>query len=444
MQSEDFDMKVRDAAEYHHPAYDEKAWMKMEQLLNKHMPLEKDRKRRFLLILFFFLLLGGGAFLWLGTGNITGSKSAISKTSIAKNGVGNKNDNDSGKDKDRSGDINSKEQNEEDKTKDQVGQKEEEKIFRPDKNNELIQKNKKDQITERLSGNKDRTIKEKTKSVGRKEVKIKTTKDPLVKAIQPDPVKIIDNENRKNDKQLSKNNDPKIEKEWLHTKFPSIDSLNLSETNKPAITKLSHKKGSFFLAASVAPDLSIVGLKEPGKVRTSYGFGLGYTKGRITVRSGLYVARKVYSAYPEDYKAPAAFYTRYPNLQEVKADCKVYEIPLLVSYNLKKSGASPWFLNAGISSYLLKRETYDYYYKWNLSDPVVHRVRTITNANQHYFSVMTFSAGYQKALSKKISLVAEPYVKLPMTGIGFGKVKLNSAGVLISVAYKPFGSKIRK
>ncbi len=435
MQSEDFDMKIRDAAEHHHPAYDDKAWMKMEQLLDKYMPLEKDRKRRFLLILFFFLLLGGGAFVWLGTGNITGSKSAISKATIVKNEVGNKNDTDLNRGKDRSGVINSKEKSEEEKTKDQAGQKEVEKTFQPDKNIELIQKNKKDQITERIAVNKYRTIREKTKPAGGKEVK---------KAIQPDPVKIIDKENKKNDELLTKNNDLKIKNEWLHTQFPSIDSLSLSEMNKPSITKLSHKKGSFFLAASVAPDLSIIGLKEPGKVRTSYGFGLGYTKGRITVRSGLYVARKVYSAYPEDYKAPTAFYTRYPNLQEVKADCKVFEIPLLVSFNLKKSGASPWFLTTGISSYLMKRETYDYYYKWNISGPVVHRQRTITNANEHYFSVLTFSAGYQKALSKKLSLVAEPYFKLPMKGIGFGKVKLNSAGVLISVAYKPFGSKIRK
>jgi hypothetical protein len=86
----------------------------------------------------------------------------------------------------------------------------------------------------------------------------------------------------------------------------------------------------------------------------------------------------------------------------------------------------------------MKRETYDYYYKWNASGPIVHRERTIRNANQHYFSVATVSAGYQRALGKKISLIAEPYLKMPLTGIGFGKVKLNSAGVLISVAFKPF------
>ena len=53
MQSEDFDKKIKEAAEHHHPAYDEKAWDKMEKKLDKHMPTEKDDRRR----VFFFLLL---------------------------------------------------------------------------------------------------------------------------------------------------------------------------------------------------------------------------------------------------------------------------------------------------------------------------------------------------------------------------------------------------
>ena len=35
----------------------------------------------------------------------------------------------------------------------------------------------------------------------------------------------------------------------------------------------------------------------------------------------------------------------------------------------------------------------------------------------------------------------EPYVKLPLTGIGYGKVKLNSGGILFSIGIKPFAAK---
>ncbi len=63
MQSEEFDKRVKEAADHHHPAYDEKAWGKMEQLLDKHLPQEKDNRRRIVFFLLFFLLLGGGAWI---------------------------------------------------------------------------------------------------------------------------------------------------------------------------------------------------------------------------------------------------------------------------------------------------------------------------------------------------------------------------------------------
>ena len=64
------DHMIRDAAENHHPAYNDKAWDKMEKLLDKHLPEEKDRKRP-LFFLLLFLLLGGAAFfaVYQFTGN---------------------------------------------------------------------------------------------------------------------------------------------------------------------------------------------------------------------------------------------------------------------------------------------------------------------------------------------------------------------------------------
>ena len=61
MQFDFFDKKIKEAAENHHPAYDEKAWTKMEKLLDKHLPQKKDDRRRIIFfLLLFFLLVGGG------------------------------------------------------------------------------------------------------------------------------------------------------------------------------------------------------------------------------------------------------------------------------------------------------------------------------------------------------------------------------------------------
>src|ERR1700741_4582486 len=64
MQFEDLDKKIKEAADQHHPAYDEKAWRKMEKLLNQHLPLQKDDRRRILFLL-LFLLVGVGGFLMI-------------------------------------------------------------------------------------------------------------------------------------------------------------------------------------------------------------------------------------------------------------------------------------------------------------------------------------------------------------------------------------------
>src|SRR5688572_356564 len=55
---ENFDKKIREAAERHHPAYDENAWARMEKLLDREMPLKENRRRRFLMILFLLAGLG--------------------------------------------------------------------------------------------------------------------------------------------------------------------------------------------------------------------------------------------------------------------------------------------------------------------------------------------------------------------------------------------------
>ncbi|MBK6936118.1 MAG: hypothetical protein IPH18_03985 [Chitinophagaceae bacterium] len=64
MPFEEFDMKIREAADQHHPAYDEKAWAKMEKLLDKHMPQEKKR-RRFIFWFFPLVIVAGAGIFFL-------------------------------------------------------------------------------------------------------------------------------------------------------------------------------------------------------------------------------------------------------------------------------------------------------------------------------------------------------------------------------------------
>jgi hypothetical protein len=49
--------------------------------------------------------------------------------------------------------------------------------------------------------------------------------------------------------------------------------------------------------------------------------------------------------------------------------------------------------------------------------------------------VLNLAAGYERDLSAHWSVLAEPYVKLPMGGVGAGKVRLASGGVFLGIKY---------
>jgi hypothetical protein len=197
-----------------------------------------------------------------------------------------------------------------------------------------------------------------------------------------------------------------------------------------------------FFIVSAGPDFSTVGVNKIGRIEPVIGAGIGYQfSKRFSVRTGFYTARKVYNANPEDYHPPANFWAYYPNLKNIEANCKVYEIPVTIDYTFSQNKKQSWFVSAGLSSLLMKEETYEYYYKPNSSPTYVSYTRTIKNENNHYFSVLNFSGGYTRNINKNFSLRAEPYAKFALGGVGYGKVNLNSGGVLFSAIIKPFATK---
>jgi hypothetical protein len=169
----------------------------------------------------------------------------------------------------------------------------------------------------------------------------------------------------------------------------------------------------------------------------AWGLGAAYTWNRVTLRAGVFSASKIYWAGPEDYKLS---YSPPPSWKFMGADanCRVIEIPVKLSYNFAVKNRSNWFAGAGLSSYLMKRENYVYEYKSSTTGSSYYHSYETKNENKHYFSVLDLSGGYSYQLSNTISLSAEPYVEVPLTGIGAGRVHLNSGGVLFTVGVHPF------
>jgi hypothetical protein len=455
MQSENFDNKIRESLSQRPPGNDNPQWDKMEAMLEKHLPQEKKDRRRIIFILFTFLLLGGGVFfVWQ---NRSGNKNNISaiesnkKTRTEVNEPLEKNTNNASVNNNNTQEVTTIDQKQKD-ANNEVSFKKEAQTKILDVKNTIAQTSPNAEFTLRESSVKktknnksnDRILNDKknnsNKIVDNKQPE--TISNPIedVAAKASDPV-VADKQAETKESEQQKS---PIENKITEQKQEPRESQ--PKTVKPSTTNKKKDKRSFFdnlfFSVSGGADLSTVGISDAGTVKPVYGAGIGYRiSNRFSIRTGFYSARKVYDADPKDYHPPSNFWNYYPNLKNIEANCKVYEIPVAIDYTLNKSKKQTWFASAGVSSLIMKEEVYDYYYKPNTSPTYVTYTRKFENQNKHYFSVLDLSAGYRRNINKNFSLQAEPYMKIAMGGVGFGKVKLNSGGVLVSAIVKPFAKK---
>ena len=464
MLDEQMDHIIREAADNHHPSYNDKAWEKMELQLDKYLPQKKDR-RKFIFFLLFFLLLGGG--FWFAVNQFMGNANGVFETSTAKKTAG--------KPADESGLLKNE------LAKDQIPDTQKDKVNETNQltANEgninkigstlisLQDKNNNDNITPKLNHNRKLNTDNKKKT-GIKGISTKpaaelivaddlTTKRKSITGKTSDKLKItITGADAESDQSESLASGSTAIKNEQDTKIETNakdeaakDSVKADKVVKEIVTKTKEKPvspldkkkpkknvaGNFGITFSVGPDLSFVSLNKPGKVTLSYGAGISYnfTK-RITVRTGFYFAKKIYNAAPDQYHTPGG---NYPYLTDVDAVCKIYEIPVSLSYSFGQRKKHNWFGSVGLSSFIMKKEDYTYNYKRPTGQTYTY-YRGVSNENKHYFSVLNLSGGYQYQLNKRLSLQAEPYFKIPLGVVGQGKVKLNSAGILFTLTVKPF------
>jgi len=111
----------------------------------------------------------------------------------------------------------------------------------------------------------------------------------------------------------------------------------------------------------------------------------------------------------------------------------VLDIPLNINYTFLNRNRTLLSIGTGISSYIMLKEYYKFtYYNPNTSDPQDY---TLINKNQHWLSVLNLQANYTRKLTSELSLSLQPYMKIPISEIGFAQVKLESLGLAISASW---------
>ena len=205
-------------------------------------------------------------------------------------------------------------------------------------------------------------------------------------------------------------------------------------TAVPADLPTPVRQPRFYIGLVAAPDLTTVKFVDVERPKLNIGVVLEYRlTNRLRVSTGLLRANKEYFARREDYDWSAYPRAATRNFTWVDGACTVLDVPLNLRYDAVVRPQARLFGSVGLSSFFMQRERYSYDYKeYNTS---YYWERSYVNANRHLFSVLNLSFGYEHQLGTHLSLQAEPYLKVPLAGVGAGKVRLTSGGVFFGVKY---------
>lgn len=212
-----------------------------------------------------------------------------------------------------------------------------------------------------------------------------------------------------------------------------IDSLNTKtfakvETSSKALkTKPKSRFGkSLVLSIQAGSDLNAVGPFKNAGFGTNAGIlATWQISSRISLTSGIAYAKKLYDADYKNYK-PTTPYSNMNSPTGVSADCRVLDIPFNINYSLLRLKKGKIIVSGGASSYIMLSEKYDIQYT-NYVNQVVYK-----GENQHYLGVLNFAMAYERMISQKTSISFQPYLKLPITGIGQENVNLISTGLSVN------------
>ncbi|MCA8831573.1 PorT family protein [Hymenobacter pini] len=186
-----------------------------------------------------------------------------------------------------------------------------------------------------------------------------------------------------------------------------------------------------------APALSAVRTVGTARLGGDLGLTLEYRLSqRLRVRTGLIRSVKRYGAASTDYMAPSSW-GWYMGDYDVNANCRITEIPLDLRYDFVRQPSYSVFASAGLTSLLMRNERYNYSYQ--LGGQTRIRTARVVNGQNHPFSVVNLTAGIEQFFGGRWAGQAEPYLQIPLGGVGAGKVKLSSAGLLLGIKYSLFG-----
>lgn len=236
---------------------------------------------------------------------------------------------------------------------------------------------------------------------------------------------------------LSKQVEAKKEEATL-TPLKSTDSVHNrvpSLTNKIGGTI---EKSGFYFGIVAGPQLNQV--KGQGFTKTGFSTGLlaGFSLNKqLSVETGVLYSKKHYYSNGKYFDMNKAGNSMPANMELISlTGCSnIFELPVKLKYDFGRRNRSNWFFTTGISSYLLTKENNEYI-------ALVNGAQQNQNGNymkkRGYFSgAVNVSFGYEVRTWQQTSIRIEPYMEIPIKGIGIGNLQVMTTGLHFGITHRP-------
>lgn len=216
-------------------------------------------------------------------------------------------------------------------------------------------------------------------------------------------------------------------------KVADTAASNALKTGSKAKAKSKFAGKHFYGGLLYATDKSSLRFEStPGK-GYSWAVVLGYKFNKmLSIETGFHFEKKEYFSAGESF-ANKKILPATGTILWVESENKLIEIPVTLKIDYLNTRKHNLFATVGFSSYLVNREFYEYEEEIN---GVLHDGSVLyANKTSNLFATANLSLGYQFKAGKIGNLRIEPYVNLPLRGIGMGKEPVISRGVFLGWIY---------
>lgn len=189
-------------------------------------------------------------------------------------------------------------------------------------------------------------------------------------------------------------------------------------------------KPQFAITVLGSSDMNGLNSFSQSKVGTNVGamLSVGVLR-RLTISTGAIYSSKPYLTNFNNYHGGYKFAS---TPTSVSANCQMIDVPLNLDYSVYNKHRNKFSVGTGISSYLMFHEAYNYSYGYYGSGPASYNV---PNPGKYYLSILNLQATYQRQINSKLGLDIQPYMKLPLSGVGLYNSKLQSTGIAVGLTW---------